>query len=106
LKENSIPEAQKSTGDTDNGEKHENFCLLCGKYTKDKLKPVQIGSINKLPIAANVCPKCMVIINNASRLFREALVEFQKKLKEFEEKYIIVPGMSLPKNIIKFPKKN
>jgi len=93
-----------SIGDQDNGKEHQNFCLLCGKYTKDALIPLQIGSIGKMPILVNGCPKCEVIINNAARIFREALAEFQKKIKEAEEKKIIIPGMVLPRDPSKFRK--
>ena len=95
---------KESVGDQDNGKEHQNFCLLCGKYTKDALIPLQIGSIGRMPVMVNGCPKCEVIINNAARIFREALVEFQKKIKEPEEKKIIIPGMVLPRDPSKFRK--
>ena len=95
---------KESVGDQDDGKEHQNFCLLCGKYTKDALIPLQIGSIGRMPILVNGCPKCEVIINNAARIFRDALVEFQKKIKELEEKKIIIPGMVFPRDPLKFRK--
>ena len=99
-------EPKESTGDVDNGKDHLNFCLLCTKYAKEKLTPVQIGVIridqNKImPIVVDVCPKCVVIINNAGRIFREAVAAFQKQQAEAKEKRIIVPGTSFPKDFVK-----
>ena len=100
---------KESVGDQDNGKEHQNFCLLCGKYTKDALIPLQIGSIGRMPVMVNGCPKCEVIINNAARIFREALGEFQKQqaaLKQAEGSKIIIPTLGIPRNLLKFPKKN
>jgi hypothetical protein len=99
---------KESVGDQDDGKEHQNFCLLCGKYTKDALIPLQIGSIGRVTILVNGCPKYEVIINNAARMFREALVEFQKQqvaLKEAQVNKIIVPTLGIPRNLLQFPKK-
>lgn len=85
-----------------------NFCILCAKHTKDDLKSIQIGSINKMPVFIDGCPKCEVILTNAKRVFKEAVMELQKKaaeLQKVEEKGIIIPAMAIPKNVFPFRKK-
>jgi hypothetical protein len=97
-------------GDADNGKDHLNFCLLCSKHTKDKLQPVQIGAIflapgKSMPVMVDVCPGCVVIVNNAARIFRDAVTQFKKDAEEVQKK-IIVPGMAIPKGILKTFKKS
>jgi len=101
-------EKKESMGDGDDGKEHQNFCLLCGKYTKDVVKPLMIGSINQRPVMANGCSQCGVILSNAARIFRDALINFQRQeaaLKPPEGSKIIVPTLGIPRNLLQFPKK-
>jgi hypothetical protein len=39
-----------------------------------------------MPIVVDVCPKCVLIINNAARIFREAIDAFRKQQAEAMKK--------------------
>lgn len=80
-------------GDKDNGGemKDQKFCILCSKYTKDELKLVQIGSIpigpkQVIAVTVDTCPKCLIIINNAARVYREAIAAFREQQEEAMKK--------------------
>jgi len=95
---------KESLGDEDDGKEHQNFCILCGKYTKDVVKPLMIGSINQRPVMANGCSQCGVILSNAARIFREAWINIQRQeaaLKPPEESKIIVPKLGIPRGLLK-----
>ncbi len=93
-------------------QKNDQFCILCGKYVDDELSSVPVGIINfvqppkgmiRIPVVASACKKCVVVMNNANRIYQEAKVKFQKEIFKFQKEGsdIIVPELALPDDFMK-----
>lgn len=87
--------------------KEKQFCVLCGKYTEDELKPVVVGVINvvrppqmtRIPVRVPSCPKCVTVMMNANRIYQEAKAKFQEQISK--QGNIIVPELELPDDLLK-----
>jgi hypothetical protein len=73
------PQNPTDTGE-EKKEEEQNFCILCGKYTKDPLEKVLIGMFQTMEITAMACPSCVVITSNVKRIFFETMKQIREKI--------------------------
>jgi len=69
----------------------QNFCILCGKYTLENLKNLQIGKIADVAVRVDACPRCEVVVANLGRIFGQVVEEIRKR-QVAQEKKILTPG--------------
>jgi hypothetical protein len=90
--------------------KEKEFCVLCGKYTEDELKLVVVGVINfvrppqmmRIPVGVSCCSKCVTVMMNANRIYRETKKKFQEEIsKPAGQGNIVIPELKLPDDFLK-----
>jgi len=85
--------------------KEMNFCVLCGKYVEGDLKTIQIAMLaDNYGVSVKGCHQCEIVLSNAMGIVRRALQQYQEKIKQMkddQQRRIIVPGMGVPRDLIK-----
>ncbi len=64
-------------------DKKKEFCRLCGKYQTEKLEKLILGEIAPgVTCSFPVCSSCLTIHHNLQLVWKEAVIEHQRREKE------------------------